>query len=86
MPRIELTPPNWDGSKEQARGDGAPTVDLCAGCASMYGEGDEIGPNEFIGTQYNGHTVTCMECEHPPFEDENYHCNACGATLFREDN
>jgi hypothetical protein len=90
MPRIEIIPRDWELSKEKARGDGAPTIDVCSNCKDIFVEGEEFDPDNFDDDEFIKKcaytTVGSVECEHPDFDGEGYHCEACGAELGEEDN
>jgi hypothetical protein len=85
MPRIELIPNGWEHSKEKERGDGSPTVDVCAPCGVDFVEGEKP-PAEL--KSYQDATVGETECAHPPFEEQSppYKCECCGEELFGVDN
>ena len=99
MPRVEIIPAGWDQSKEKARGDGAPTVDLCRSCALELTEGEpvpqwleEIFPDATIGSTDVAHPPyeeIAPVCEHSPFEEfdgEACTCEHCGTELVDTDN
>lgn len=67
MPRIEINPQN---TQELARGDGAPTKDICWKCAAELSLSSDI--------------VT-LDCEHPTYNLHDYHCEFCNKLLTELD-
>ena len=88
MPRIEIIPAGWEESREKARGDGSPTEDVCASCASEFTEGEPLdqGCPDKLTRQYPGATIGSTDVEHPDFEGEGYHCALCNCELGEDDN
>lgn len=60
-------------------------VDFCAECFPTEGEARALYGEQGDGPDGRG---DCFEYDgdHPPYEDEDYHCNTCKARLGRDDN
>ena len=51
--------------------DGWPTVDVCRDCHEIF---------------IDSPVVSSDDCEHPPYEDDEYSCRECGVLLTNDDN
>lgn len=80
MPRIEYIPADYDPSS----GDGSPTFDCCTSCASDFEEGDSMP--EYTQAGIGEGVVGVTDVDHPPYEECDYACEVCGASLDKEDN
>lgn len=81
MPRIEIIPTDWEGSKEQRQGDGTPTLDFCMDCADRFEEGELMDPNLYADAALVG----CTNVDRPSYDDDTYVCADCGLPLSDED-
>lgn len=87
MPRVEIIPQDWEGSKEQQNGDGSPTVDVCKSCHNDFTEGEELSDTSISELKQfrQGDMVGSTEVEHPPYDDDDYRCACCGRRLKEKD-
>jgi hypothetical protein len=85
MPRIEITPNNWEGSEDQLQGNGTPTEDVCRGCANHINIGDDPFDHEIKGYKEGENTITSFDVDAPPYEDTTYECAVCGEKLDADD-
>lgn len=87
--RIEIIPAGWEQSREKARGDGSPTVDLCNDCSKGWEEGNKL-PEDALGGVWKGATIGSTDVAHPPFTDYEYtlaipaECEECSCVLEDE--
>lgn len=85
MPRIEIIPKNWIGSREQLAGDGTPTEDVCKSCAIGIDTGDDIQESFPASIAQEG-VIGSVDVDHPSYEDDDYTCAVCDEKLTGDDN
>jgi hypothetical protein len=91
MPRIEIIPGGWNESREKARGDGTPTIDVCRGCGHNYDQGGPVPAHVTSAMKSDGvnvgtnPTVGETEVDHPPYDEVELKCIDCDVTLFQMD-
>jgi hypothetical protein len=88
MPRIEIIPVGWETSPERARGDGTPTIDVCALCAERI-QADAIAHVGDIDHVLEGFDdadrIGETAVAHPGFDGEGYRCEICNNPLTAAD-
>ena len=88
MPRIEIVPAGWHQSRDKARGEGTPTIDVCLNCSTAFTEGMPLdqGDGDHLTEQYPGADIGSTDVAHPPYSDLDYTCEVCDCKLDDSDN
>lgn len=84
MPRIEIIPEDWEGSTDQSRGDGTPTIDVCRECGMDFAIGESVDEC-YPASVFNGGMVGSIDVAHPDYDGCDYKCDCCGEDLTSED-
>jgi hypothetical protein len=94
MPRLEVMPGDEATTiahdRWLLRGDGCTTFDLCKGCAkevdglNLRDINNKLEPQN--GEPKGSYVLLAGDCEHPPYEENDYSCVVCGEALTEKDN